>query len=76
VRYSYGLKDEQSFNLWLLTIAYVHGYFKAETHFGHFWFGPHDKSPLVKLTVQATGQLVVPIAYRNGRSPYCALGLV
>lgn len=49
MKYNYGLKDEQSFNDWLLTIAYVHGYFKAETHFGHFWFGPHDESPLVKL---------------------------
>jgi len=24
-----------------LTIANVHRYFKAETHFSSFWFGPH-----------------------------------
>ena len=28
-----------------LTIANVHRYFKAETHFSSFWFGPHDVSP-------------------------------
>jgi hypothetical protein len=28
-----------------LTIANVHGYFKAETHFSSFWFGPHVDSP-------------------------------
>ena len=28
-----------------LAVADVHRDFKAETHFGNFWLGPHDRSP-------------------------------
>lgn len=29
----------------ILTIANVHRNFEAKTHFGNFWFGPHDQAP-------------------------------
>jgi hypothetical protein len=30
----------------ILTIAYIHGNFKTETHFSSSWLGPHGHSPL------------------------------